>query len=194
MQGKISLLLEAILYWRGEPVKITELAKALGVSKEEVVTAASELESSLAENRGVRLMQHDDTLALVTAPEASELIEKLRKEELSRDLGKAALETLSIVMYKGPLSRADIEYIRGVNCTSIIRTLLIRGLIEKIQNPKDQRSSLYKVSSDLLMHLGVTTLSELPGYEATRTELDVFIARLESDEITAPPSEESSHA
>ncbi len=184
MKENISILIEALLYWRGEPMKISELAKILAVSKEDIETAAGELETALT-NRGVTLMRHDGTLSLVTTPDASELIEKLRKEELSRDLGKAALETLSIVLYKGPLTRADIEYIRGVNCTSILRTLLIRGLVEKIQNPNDQRSSLYRATSELLMHLGVASLSELPNYESTKTELDAFIARLDADETIA---------
>ena len=107
---------------------LPELCRALKLPSNEVKKALQKLKEGLA-GRGLSLIQSEDAYALVTAPETHELIERLRKEELSRDLGKAALETLSIVLYKGKVSRRDIEYIRGVNSTAILRSLLIRGLI-----------------------------------------------------------------
>jgi len=102
------------------------------------------------------------------------LIEQLTKDELTRDLGKAGLETLSVVLYQGPISRADIDYIRGVNSQFILRALLIRGLVERVDNPKDARSYLYKTTLDLLSHLGVSKLSELPEYEQVRKDIEEF--------------------
>jgi segregation and condensation protein B len=111
---------------------------------------------------------------LGTSKELSPLIEKLTKDELTRDLGKAGLETLSIVLYQGPLARADIDYIRGVNSQFILRALLIRGLVERIDNPKDARSYLYKPTLDLLSHLGVSKIADLPEYEQVRKDIEGF--------------------
>jgi segregation and condensation protein B len=111
---------------------------------------------------------------LGTAQELSPLIEQLTKEELSRDLGKAGLETLSIILYQGPISRADIDYIRGVNSQFIVRNLLIRGLIERVDNPKDARSFLYKTTLQLLSHLGVSKIEDLPEYQQVRKDIEGF--------------------
>jgi len=146
-----------------------------GASEKEVVEALLELKT-LLKGRGVQLMENGSEVLLATAPEMSELIENIRKEELTRDLGRAGAETLAIVLYQGASTRADIDYIRGVNSTFILRNLLIRGLLERISNPKDQRSFVYKPTFDLLAHLGVRTIEELPDYQAVRTELTSFVA------------------
>ena len=104
------------------------------------------------------------------------------KEELSRDIGKAGLETLSIIIYRGPISRREIDYIRGVNSTFIIRNLLIRGLVEKVQAEKDQRSFLYKPTLELLSFLGVRNFEELPDYAAVRVELEKFMTAEQTEE------------
>jgi segregation and condensation protein B len=75
-----------------------------------------------------------------------------------KDLGKAGLETLSIILYQGPISRAEIDYIRGVNSNFILRNLLIRGLIERVENPHDQRSFLYKPTLELISYLGLSKI------------------------------------
>ena len=111
---------------------------------------------------------------LGTAKELSPLIEQLTKEELTKDLGKAGLETLSIILYQGPITRADIDYIRGVNSQFIVRNLLIRGLVERVENPKDARSFLYKTTLDLLSHLGISKIEELPEYAQVREDIDGF--------------------
>jgi segregation and condensation protein B len=192
MQSNLLILIEAILYWKGESVAEKELAKMLEATPEAVAEALAALESSLSA-RGVRLMRHNGDVSLVTAPEASDLLEKIRKEELSKDLGKAALETLAIVLYQGPATRADIEYVRGVNCTSILRSLQIRGLIEKFQNPKDQRSSLYRVTEEMLRHLGITSLPSFPRYAEARAELAAFSAKLEEENETEVPADIPEH-
>ena len=120
------------------------------------------------------LVQTDEDVMLGTAKELSPLIEQLTKEELTRDLGKAGLETLSIVLYQGPISRADIDYIRGVNSQFILRALLIRGLVERVDNPTDARSYLYKPTLDLLSHLGVSKIADLPEYEQVKKDIETF--------------------
>jgi len=169
----LSKQLEAILFWKGEPVSIKKLSQTLRKPEDEISLALKELKEKL-EHRGVSLLWKDDEVTLGTSKDTSELIEKLRKDELVRDLGKAGLETLSIIIYRGPLSRAEIDYIRGVQSTFIIRNLMIRGLIEKIPNPKDQRSFLYKPSFDLLSFLGVTKIEEMPEFLKVKEEFEGY--------------------
>jgi len=121
---------------------------------------------------------------LGTAPEMGELIEALIKEELSKDLGKAGLETLSIVLYRGPISRSKIDYIRGVSSTFILRNLLVRGLVERVSNPDDQRSFLYKPTFELLSYLGISRIEDLPEYDAVKQELESFQAVKDVEEKT----------
>jgi segregation and condensation protein B len=173
-------LIEAVLFWKAEPVSLKDLASAVATSEVELSEALNRLELALA-GRGLRLIRNNDSVALGTAPEASELIEKLAKEELSRDLGKAGLETLSIVLYQGPVTRAEIDYIRGVNSSFILRHLQICDLVEKITDPADARRFLYRPSFALLQHLGVTRVEELPEYSALKEEL----AKLTDNKETA---------
>lgn len=184
----IEMLLEAALFFKGGGVSVAELAKEIGVSKEEIEKVAGVLADSL-KGRGVRLVREGHMLALATAPEAAEVIEAMRKSELEGPLGKAGLETLSVVIYRGPLSKSDIDYIRGVNCASILRSLMIRGLIERIENSGDKRSFLYRATVDLPAYLGVSSLSELPGYAEVRDELERAFAEREREEKTAELSE-----
>ena len=165
--------IESILFFKNEPVKIKWLETTLKKSQEEVSEALIELKSALS-GRGIVLMELDDKVALRSAPEYSETLSRLRKEELSRDLGKAGLETLSIILYRSPITRAEVDYIRGVNSTFIIRNLLVRGLIEKVSNPKDARSFLYQPTFSLLSLLGISNITELPEYEDVRKEIDQF--------------------
>lgn len=165
--------IEAILFWKAEPVSIKRLASYLHADEKLVIEALDELEKGL-KDRGLTIIRTTEDVMLGTAPQVSALIQEISKEEISKDLGKAALETLSIILYQGPISRTDIDYIRGVNSQFIIRNLLIRGLIERIDNPRDSRSFLYKATLDLLSHLGLSKLTDLPEYEQVRQEIAVF--------------------
>ncbi len=167
--------IEAVLFWKAEPVAVSRLAKIFAVTSDEIKKALSVLEAKL-EGRGVALVIKDDEVALRTASGASSLVESLAKEELTRDLGKAGLETLSIVLYQGPISRREIDYVRGVNSNFILRNLLVRGLVEKIDNPKDQRSFLYRPTFDLLSLLGLSHIDDLPEYSSVRKEIETFAA------------------
>ncbi len=111
---------------------------------------------------------------LATAPEAGPLLERIAKEERSKDIGKAGLETLAIILYRGPVTRAEVDYIRGVNSTFILRHLTVRGLVERIPNPEDSRSFLYRPTFELLSFLGITSIEELPEYASIMSQLDEF--------------------
>lgn len=174
--------IEAVLFWKAEPVSFARLAKIFAVPPEEIKKAVSVLVEKLAD-RGVTLVVKDDEIALRTAADVGTLIETLAKEELMRDLGKAGLETLSIILYQGPISRREIDYIRGVNSNFILRNLLVRGLAERIDNPKDQRSFLYRPTFDLLSYLGVSRIEDLPEYGAVKKEIENFAAAPASEDL-----------
>jgi len=172
--------IEAILFWKGEPQSIKKLAASLG-KKEEEIKAGLEVLKEKIKDRGVELIFKparqghsggDDEVMLGTASKLSHIIERLTKEELVRDLGKAGLETISIIAYKGPISRAEIDYIRGVQSAFILRNLQIRGLVERIDNEKDHRSFLYRPTFELLQFLGVSKIEDLPEYEKVKVEFD----------------------
>lgn len=165
--------IEAILFFKAEPQTAEELAKYAGANEEEVEAALLLLERRL-EGGGVALVRSGAAVELRTSAGTSALIEKIQKEELAKDLGRAGSETLSIILYRGPATRAEIDYVRGVNSTYILRNLLIRGLIEKVPNPKDQRSFLYQPTIELLSFLGVSHVRELPEFDKVAREFESF--------------------
>jgi len=162
--------IEAVLFWKGEPVALKRLAEILKVKESEVKDAIFNLRQNLA-HRGIVVQEKDGEVTLGTAPEYSTLIENLQKEELNRELSKASLETLSIVLYKNGATRAEIDWIRGVNSSFTLRALSIRGLVEKIIDPKDARRFLYRPSFELLSYMGVQTIEELPGWGEINTQI-----------------------
>lgn len=169
--------IEAVLFFKNEPVSIIELAKWLGEKPEVVKEALSNLQNFYKE-RGIVIVSDGDNINLGTAPKASELMESLQKEELSRELGRAGLETLAVILYKGPISRREIDHIRGVNSGFILRALLIRGLIERV-DPSTVlgagRSYSYKATLKLLEHLGITRIEDLPEYQNAFKKIKEFI-------------------
>jgi|SRR3989344_4673913 len=162
--------IEAILFWKAEPVTMADLSRYLSRSEGEIIKALETLAAQLS-GRGITLVRNNDAVMLGTETAAGELIERLTKEELSRDIGQAGLETLAIVLYRGPVTRAEVDYIRGVNSSFILRHLLVRGLVNKTPNPADARSFLYRPTFELLAWLGVRGVAELPDYRRVIEEL-----------------------
>lgn len=185
--------LESVLFYKGEAETIQRLAKLLEVSVEEIEQASHALSANLAQ-RGIRLLRVNDELELVTAPETSDIIQAIRKEELVRDLGRAGSETLAIVAYRGPVTRAQIDYIRGVNSSFILRNLMIRGLVERVQNPDNARSVLYRPTPAFLEEIGITRIEDLPDFMAVRDDIASFEARTSVSGGTegSPSTEETS--
>ena len=161
--------IEALLFWKGEPQSIKKIAASLGKKEEEIIASLDILKEKI-KNRGVELIYKDNEVTLGTASKLSHIIERLTREELVRDLGKAGLETISIIAYKGPITRAEIDYIRGVQSNFILRNLQIRGLVEKITNEQDHRSFLYRPTFELLAYLGVSKIEDLPEYAKVKAE------------------------
>lgn len=165
--------IEAVLFYKTEPVKKSALAALFSVTIEEVEAALMQLSLALG-TRGIRLTCTDIYAQLVTAPETADIIEVVRKDEIKGDIGKAGAETLAIILYRGPLSRIELDKIRGVNSSFIIRNLLIRGLVERRSHPTDSRSFIYATSPELLNHLGVSRREDLPEYAQIVTALEQF--------------------
>ncbi len=174
-QLSLDAAIEAILFYTAEPMSFRKLATLTKSDAPTVREAVHALRQRLEQqNGGIRVMENDAEVALGTAPQASALIEAITKEEISKELSKASVETLAIICYKGPLTRADIDYIRGVNSTFIIRNLLVRGIIERLENPRDARASLYGPTFAALEYMGVTKKEELPQYEEIQSQLAAF--------------------
>lgn len=176
---ELSLQIEALLFFKGEPVKTGFLAKTLGVPEDDIRAGLAELEQSLS-GRGIILMQNGDEYMLGTTPQMGPTIETIIKEELGKELGKAGLETLAAVLYRGPILRSEINYLRGVNSNYILRSLLVRGLIEKVD--QGGRSTAYQPTFELLSYMGVSKVSDLPGYEETVKAVEEFKQSAETNE------------
>ena len=167
LEGRI----EAVLFSRGGSLKIAELAQILESDMESVRAALRGLYQSL-ESRGVTLLEHDDTVMMGTSPDCSDDIRKALAIDLTGELTKAALETLTLVAYRGPLAKSEIDFIRGVNSHFILRNLMVRGLIDRIESPTNKRAYFYQVTLELLAHLGISRVEDLPEYESYRRELE----------------------
>lgn len=177
----LSAQIESLLLFKGGAVKVSELAEVLEQRPEVVREALEALQEELS-SRGVALVYEGGRVALTTAGGTLPLIEKMRRDELEGTVGKAGLETLAVIIFKGPVSRSDIEYIRGVNVSTMLRSLMMRGLIERVENPEDKRSFLYQSTPDLAAYLGVTKLSDLPRYAEIRAELEQVSAGIRTPE------------
>jgi len=165
---------EAALFVKGEPMAIRDLAKLFKTRESEIERAVSVLGEKLS-GRGLALLRKGNMVSLASSSEHSAAVRALAEEETDSKLTKAALETLSIVVYKELVSRAEIDYIRGVNSSFILRNLLMRGLVERIVHPNDSRSFLYRPSFKLLRYLSVRDASELPEYGDFNKKMNEFI-------------------
>lgn len=174
---QLDIQLEGLLFYKASPVKITALAKLLDVPIPAIEAAATVLTKRL-QTGGTRLLITATELQLVTAPELDSLIEGIRRDDMKRDIGKAGAETLAIILYRGPISRAEIDRIRGVNSSFIIRNLLVRGLITREQT--DKRTT-FSITPALLAHLGITHQSEVTDYSIVLDKLEAFEKTLETE-------------
>lgn len=162
---RLAVLVESLLFVADEPVSVGQLAGALESAPERIEEALRELEAALQE-RGLRLQRMGNRVQLVTAPEAAPYVERFLGLGERRRLSQAALETLAIIAYRHPISRPEIEAIRGVNCDSVLRTLLTSGLIEEAgRAPAPGRPILYTPTFAFLQHFGLQRPEDLPPLE-----------------------------
>ena len=158
--------IEALLFIYGDAIGFKKIAKILSVTENTVEEAVQKLAENLkSDERGLFLVHDKEKVQLTTKPDFASLLESVTKEELRENLTPAALETLSIVAYAGPMTRAELDYIRGVNSSFSLRNLSIRGLVERYPDPKRGNVYLYKPSFELLKFLGVAKIEDLPNHE-----------------------------
>lgn len=186
MSNDLASRAEAFLFTEGGVLSMRKLGELLGVDRATLLEGLRELAARLTD-RGVTLIQAGEEVTLALAPETSRVVEKAYKDELGREIGDAGLEVLAIILYRGPSTRAQIDYIRGVNTSSTIRSLLSRGLLERSGNPEDAREYLYRPTPELLAHLGVENTNALPEYAAIKAEIASF-------EQSREKPEEENHA
>ncbi|HYF29187.1 MAG TPA: SMC-Scp complex subunit ScpB [Candidatus Paceibacterota bacterium] len=169
----------AILFAAGEALPKKRVASLLSISADELRDASTKLGEQLS---GLALVETEEELELRTAPEAANDVKALREGELSRDLGKASLETMAMILYRGGATRGEIDFVRGVNSAAAIRNLLLRGLIERIDDPADRRRAKYLPTVEALAHLGVKKREDLPRFAEFTATIATEEARATADE------------
>lgn len=169
--------LEALLFIHGEPIHYKKIESVFGFTKGEIEPVVLEMKKRLEQpGRGLQLIADKEKVQLATKPEFNNILEDFVKEELTLDLTPASLEALSIIAYLAPISRAKLEYLRGVNSIVILRSLMIRGLVERFPDPEHPSGFLYQPTFDLMKHLGISKKEDLPEFEKFRELLKVFEA------------------
>lgn len=179
-----ALQIEALLFAAGESVNIEKLAKFLKVTQQECRDAIQHLSERYYQYQsGISIITKGDEIQMVSAKEHGHLIAAFFNKQLSEELSSAAAEVLAVVAYRGPITRAGIEQIRGVSCSFTLRNLGMRGLVERRENPSDSRSYLYEISFDFLKSMGISKREELPGYP----KLHSSVIPVENTETIAMP-------
>lgn len=161
----LSSQIESLLFVSTKPLSIREMSDLTDTNFEEVEAALDKLaEGYKSQNRGFILIKNNKEYQLTTAPENTSLVSKFLKDETSGELSQPSLEALTIIAYRGPITKLELERIRGVNCSLILRNLLIRGLIEE-KADKQKGDSFYLVTLEFIKFLGISSVNDLPDYE-----------------------------
>ena len=200
----LPVMVESLLFVAGEPVPIMQIAEALDVKPAEVEQALTELNAEII-MRGIRVQRKGDKVQLTTQPECAPYIEKFLGLDLTTRLSKPALETLAIIAYQQPVTRAQIEHVRGVNCDAVLSTLLNRGLIEEVGRLETAgRPIQYSTTFAFLQHFGLRGLDDMPSLQpeeaaalealagqgqAIAVDLAAPIERVESEAASPAPDQ-----
>lgn len=175
--------LESLLLVAAKPLSLKELSSLLDIEAREVESSLRLLADGYEESAcGFRIISQADKYQLASAPDNAEVVKKFLQSETAGELSQPSLEALTIIAYRGPISKFDLERIRGVNCSLIIRNLLLRGLIEE-KFDRSKNENTYQVSLEFVKFLGISRLSDLPDYETLRNHqaLQEFLATREEE-------------
>ncbi len=171
-QAKKMAVTEAILFSKGDPVEIKSLIKFLKISPAKFSQILSALKEKYAQvDSGLQIVEKKNKIQLVTKANLGLLVNKFLGQSLNEKLSAATLETLAIIAYRGPITKAQIEYIRGVNSSFALKNLLLKGVVERRENPLDNRSYIYEISFDFLRKMGLKRVSDLENYEELSQKL-----------------------
>lgn len=163
--NELAAKIEAILFLEPKALTVAKLARVCGVKEAEVMSAIDALEQEYQQrNGGLAVVRAGGNVQIMTAPRASAFVRQYLQDEMTGELTRPSLETLTIIVYRGPVAKSEIELIRGVNCSLILRNLLIRGLAAEV-GETEIGSPIYQVTPEFLRYLGVNKVSELPDYE-----------------------------
>ncbi|MFO0765117.1 MAG: SMC-Scp complex subunit ScpB [Patescibacteria group bacterium] len=181
-------LLEAALYAAGQSVSIRKLAQVLDLDEDAVMHGLKRLQQELIEQeRGLVLMLDAKNAELVTSPEAADAVRSLLDIDAQGELSKASMEALAILAYRGPMTRPELEQIRGIQSSTILRILSMRGLIEAKEEMR-LGQPIYAVTPDFFKHIGFTSAEELPDYEQLHNHVSVETVLKELEPmVTQPP-------
>ncbi len=162
--------IESLLFVSTKPLTTKNFLSFLNKGEEQfteeaIVDALNELKQKYNfPESGLQLVEAGDGFQFVSNPENAELVKRFVKDDFSGELTPASLETLTVIAFRGPITKPELEQIRGVNCSLILRNLLIRGLIIGDEN-KQNMQTYYQVTTDFLKHLGINSVEDLPDYQ-----------------------------
>ncbi len=182
--------IESLLFVANKPLTSKELADLLKIKSEAVEAAMDELSADYTANEsGLQIIKNNGKHQLVSSAENAAIVQEFIKDETSGELSRPSLEALTVIAYRGPITKIDLDRIRGVNCSLIIRNLLIRGLIEE-KADKDKKESFYNVTMDFIRYLGINQLEDLPDYARLHADetIDKMLSREEAvEEVVLAP-------
>ena len=175
--------IESLLFISAKPMAASQLADLLKADKKEIIKSADELLADYKNNQaGVQIIKDGSKYQMVSASENAKIIQEFIKDETTGELSRPSLEALTIIAYRGPVSKIDLDRIRGVNCALIIRNLLLRGLIEG-KADKKKNETYYKATFDFIRFIGLNDIKELPDYERLHKD-DTIDKMLENNKET----------
>lgn len=158
--------LEALLFVAAAPVSVAQLAEALEQKAQDVESSLRSLEKAYNQDRGLSLQWHAGRVQLTTSPAVAGLVQKFLGLEATARLSRAALETLTIIAYRQPITRPAIDAVRGVNSDGVLKSLLSKGLLQEVGRSEGPgRPILYGTTAEFLQHFGLASLGELPSFE-----------------------------
>lgn len=170
--NEIPQILEAILFVAGEPVAVADLARALEVGEMEIMHAVEALERE-CERRGVTVHRYGDHLRMETRPEYAPYVERLLQPVQRQTLSQTAMETLAVIAYRQPVTKGEVEQVRGVKCDYSVQSLLHKGLIKEAGRKEALgRPILYATTDRFLEHFGISDIRELPPLPDVQEKVD----------------------
>jgi segregation and condensation protein B len=170
--------IESLLFISAKPMSVKQLADLIKADSKEIKEAGDGLVSYYKEKKGgMEIIKNGSSYQMVSAPENASVVREFIKDETTGELSRPSLEALTIIAYRAPISKIDLDRIRGVNCSLIVRNLLIRGLIEG-KFDKKKNETYYNPTFDFIKYLGINDIKELPDYERLHADdtLDRMLA------------------
>ncbi|MCX6779131.1 MAG: SMC-Scp complex subunit ScpB [Candidatus Magasanikbacteria bacterium] len=179
--------IESLLFIAAKPLSFKKLAELMNCEIEEIKEAVEQVKSKYnLEDFGIKVLQEGNEVQMSTHPENSNIIKDYLKDEMTGELTRPSLEALTIIAYRGPITKLELEQIRGVNCSLILRNLLLRGLIKE-EMDEARAQNVFSVTFDFLRFLGITETKKLPDYEKLHSHdlLERLLTDLQEEKTNA---------